>query len=104
MSETASGINIVITIDHASITGWQAKVALESALGLKRAGYNPIVFAATAPVDPRLVEEGVEVVCLRLWSGPGTLRSSRRLSDASYDRFWADPLTLERHVERIGAI
>ncbi|MDI9848743.1 glycosyltransferase family 4 protein [Rhodoblastus sp. 17X3] len=64
MSETGSCINIVIAIDHASITGGQAKVALESALGLKRAGYNPIVFAAAAPVDPRLAEEGVEVVCL----------------------------------------
>ena len=64
MSETGSGINIVIAVDHASVTGGQAKVALESALGLKRAGYNPIVFAAAAPVDPRLAEEGVEVVCL----------------------------------------
>ncbi len=64
MSKNGSEINIVIAIDHASITGGQAKVALDSALGLKRAGYNPIVFAAVAPVDPRLIEEGVEVVCL----------------------------------------
>ena len=64
MSETGSGINIVIAVDHASVTGGQAKVALESALGLKRAGYNPIVFAAAAPVDPRLAEAGVEIVCL----------------------------------------
>jgi glycosyltransferase involved in cell wall biosynthesis len=39
-------------------------VALDSALGLKRAGYKPIVFASAAPVDPRLAAEGVEVVCL----------------------------------------
>jgi glycosyltransferase involved in cell wall biosynthesis len=64
MSAKGSDINIVIAIDHASITGGQAKVALESALGLKEAGYNPIVFAAAAPVDPRLAEAGVEVVCL----------------------------------------
>lgn len=64
MSANGSDINIVIAIDHASITGGQAKVALDSALGLKRAGYHPIVFAAVAPVDPRLVEAGVEVICL----------------------------------------
>ncbi|WP_298422867.1 glycosyltransferase family 4 protein [Rhodoblastus sp.] len=64
MSAKPSDINIVIAVDHASITGGQAKVALESALGLKRAGYHPIVFAAAAPVDPRLSEAGVEVVCL----------------------------------------
>ncbi|WP_374545169.1 glycosyltransferase family 4 protein [Rhodoblastus sp.] len=64
MSETGSGINIVIAVDHASVTGGQAKVALDSAIGLKRAGHRPIVFAAAAPVDPRLATAGVEVVCL----------------------------------------
>jgi glycosyltransferase involved in cell wall biosynthesis len=57
-------IHVVIAIDHASVTGGQAKVALESALGLKRAGYEPIVFASAGPVDPRLAAEGVETVCL----------------------------------------
>ncbi len=57
-------IYVVIAIDHASVTGGQAKVALESALGLKRAGYQPIVFASASPVDPRLAAEGVEVLCL----------------------------------------
>jgi glycosyltransferase involved in cell wall biosynthesis len=57
-------IHVVIAIDHASVTGGQAKVALESALGLKRAGHEPIVFASAAPVDARLAAEGVEVVCL----------------------------------------
>ena len=64
MSELNQKINIVIAVDHASVTGGQAKVALESALGLKRAGFWPIVFAATNPVDPRLAAAGVEVVCL----------------------------------------
>ncbi len=59
-----TGANIVIAIDHASVTGGQAKVALESALGLKHAGYNPIVFASAAPVDPRLAQAGVETICL----------------------------------------
>jgi predicted phosphoribosyltransferase len=64
MSELDQNINIVIAVDHASVTGGQAKVALESALGLKQAGFRPIVFAATHPVDPRLAAAGVEVVCL----------------------------------------
>ncbi len=64
MSDLDAKFNIVIAIDHASVTGGQAKVALESALGLKQAGHRPIVFAAAAPVDPRLAAAGVEVVCL----------------------------------------
>ena len=57
-------LTIVILIDHASVTGGQAKVALDSAVGLKRAGHHPIVFAATKPIDPRLVAEGIKVICL----------------------------------------
>jgi glycosyltransferase involved in cell wall biosynthesis len=46
------------------VTGGQAKVAIESALGLKAHGARPILFAAAAPVDQRLHDAGVEVVCL----------------------------------------
>ena len=56
--------NVVICVDHASVTGGQAKVAIESAIGLKRRGARPIVFAAVGPIDPRLEEAGVETVCL----------------------------------------
>ena len=62
MAETA--LNIVICFDHASITGGQAKVAFDSAIGLKRAGHRPIVFAAVGPVSPRLAEAGIETICL----------------------------------------
>ena len=57
-------LTVVICVDHASITGGQAKVAIESAIGLKRFGARPILFAAVGPVDPRLAAAGVEVVCL----------------------------------------
>lgn len=57
-------LHIVIVIDHASITGGQAKVALQSAIGLKQAGHEPIIFASAGPVDQHLTEAGVEVVCL----------------------------------------
>ncbi len=57
-------ITVALVLDHANVTGGAAKVAFDSALGLKRAGHRPIVFAAAGPIDPRLTEGGVEVVCL----------------------------------------
>jgi len=57
-------LTAVVCVDHGSITGGQAKVAIESAIGLKHAGLRVIFFAAAAPVDTRLEQEGVEVVCL----------------------------------------
>lgn len=57
-------LTIVICFDHASITGGQAKVAFDSAAGLKRAGHRPIVFAAAGPISPQLIEAGIETVCL----------------------------------------
>ncbi|MGD1015090.1 MAG: glycosyltransferase family 4 protein [Roseiarcus sp.] len=57
-------LTVVICVDHASVTGGQAKVAIESAIGLRRVGVRAVLFAASAPIDPRLGEEGVEVVCL----------------------------------------
>ncbi len=57
-------LTIVICFDHASITGGQAKVAFDSALGLKRAGHHPIIFAAAGPIAPQLEEAGIETVCL----------------------------------------
>jgi len=57
-------LTIVICLDHASVTGGQAEVAFDSAIGLKAAGHRPIVFAAAGPVDPLLRDNGIEVVCL----------------------------------------
>lgn len=61
---TGAPLTIVICVDHASVTGGQAKVAFDSARGLKAAGHSPIVFAAAGPVSPDLAASGVEVVCL----------------------------------------
>ena len=60
----ADALTVVICVDHASVTGGQAKVAFDSARGLKAAGHRPIVFAAAGPVAPELAALGVEVVCL----------------------------------------
>ncbi|MBI1867587.1 MAG: glycosyltransferase family 4 protein [Methylocystis sp.] len=64
MAKTTATLTVVICVDHASVTGGQAKVAIESALGLKQHGATPIVVAAAAPIDQRLLDAGVEVVCL----------------------------------------
>jgi glycosyltransferase involved in cell wall biosynthesis len=61
---SSTPLTIVIVADHGSITGGQAKVAIESALGLQAAGQRVIFFAAALPVDARLAQAGVEVVCL----------------------------------------
>ena len=60
----AEPLTIVILFDHAAMTGGQAKVAFESAAGLKRAGHRPIVFAAAGPVSPQLASLDIETVCL----------------------------------------
>ncbi|MEA2856421.1 MAG: hypothetical protein QOH98_742 [Methylobacteriaceae bacterium] len=57
-------LTIVLCLDHAFVSGGQAKVAFDSAIGLKQAGHRPIVFAGAGPVDEALTAAGVEVVCL----------------------------------------
>lgn len=57
-------MHVVLVLDHAHVNGGQAKVALDSAVGLRRRGHRVTVFAAVGPVDPRLAETGVRVVCL----------------------------------------
>jgi glycosyltransferase involved in cell wall biosynthesis len=57
-------VHVVLVADHAAINGGQAKVAIESALGLAARGIRVSLFAAVGPVDPRLEPAGVRVVCL----------------------------------------
>ena len=64
MASPAEPLTVVILVDHAAVTGGQAKVAFDSARGLKQAGHRPIVFAAAGPVSDELLKSGVEIVCL----------------------------------------
>ena len=57
-------VHVVLVADHAAINGGQAKVAIESALGLAARGARVSLFAAVGPVDPRLEAAGIRVVCL----------------------------------------
>ena len=64
MSDAHEGLTVVICSDFGAINGGQAKVAIESAIGLKRHGHRVIFFAATGPADTALAAAGVEVHCL----------------------------------------
>jgi glycosyltransferase involved in cell wall biosynthesis len=64
MAQNPSLPTAVILVDHGYVSGGQSKVAIESALGLAKAGVRTIFFAACGPLDPRLAEGGVETVCL----------------------------------------
>lgn len=57
-------MQIVLVADHGAINGGQAKVAIESALGLAARGHRVTLFAAMGPIDPRLAPAGIRVVCL----------------------------------------
>lgn len=84
MLEAAESLTVVICIDHASVTGGLAKVAIESALGLKRHGVRPIVFSAVPPIDKRLCEAGIEVVCL----GQHDILTNRSRAAAALQGVW----------------
>src|SRR6478735_7915742 len=90
-------VHVVLVADHAAINGGQAKVAIESALGLAARGIRVSLFAAVGPVDPRLEAAGIRVVCLEqddvttarsklafaaqaIWNGPASRALARELA------------------------
>ena len=58
-------MNIIILNDHASVNGGAAKVAIDSAIGLTKQGNFVTFFSVVGPIDPELIENGVNVVCLQ---------------------------------------
>ena len=64
MGAAEEPLTVVICVDHASVTGGQAKVAFDSARGLLAAGHHPILFTGAGPVSDDLKASGVEVICL----------------------------------------
>ena len=57
-------MHVIVIADHAHVNGGQAKVAIDSAVGLAGRGHRVTYFAACGPIDEHLTESGVEVVCL----------------------------------------
>ena len=77
-------LTVVVCLDYANVTGGLEKVAIDSAIGLKRAGHHPILFAASGPVAPSLIAAGIEVVCL----GQSDLRSNSSKALAALQGIW----------------
>ena len=57
-------MNVVIVCDFAHVNGGAASVAIEEALGLAIAGINVTYFSGVGPIDPRLQQAGIQVICL----------------------------------------
>lgn len=55
---------VVVVNDFGSIVGGAGKVAVDSALGLANRGFDVIYFCAVGPVDRRLREGPLKIVCL----------------------------------------
>lgn len=74
-------LTIVVASDHAAVNGGLAKVALESAIGLASRGHRVFYFAAVGPIEPRLHEAGIGVICLNqpdLLKDPSNLHAAQR--------------------------
>ena len=56
--------SVVVLNDFGTINGGASKVAIESAYGLARRGHAVTYFCAVGPVDKRLRDAGVNIVCL----------------------------------------
>lgn len=56
--------NIVIINDFSYINGGAAKVAISSAVGLKKKGYNVIYYTSVGNIDTDLIDSGVKVITL----------------------------------------
>jgi glycosyltransferase involved in cell wall biosynthesis len=57
-------MHVIIVADHGRVNGGQSKVAIDSALGLVARGHRITCFIAVGPIDPRLAQAGIEVICL----------------------------------------
>lgn len=57
-------MHVVIVTDYAYISGGQARVSIDSALGLVAAGHKVTYFAPCGPPDERLTSGGIDLVCL----------------------------------------
>lgn len=56
--------SIIVINDHGSIAGGDSKIAIDSAAGLARRGYDVTYFCSVPPIEERLRAAGVRVVCM----------------------------------------
>lgn len=78
-------VDVVVVNDFAHIRGGSDRAALESALGLARAGHRVLLFTAVGPVAPHLLDvPGLEVRCL----GEHDILGNRNRLDAAVNGIW----------------
>jgi glycosyltransferase involved in cell wall biosynthesis len=80
-------MKVILVADHAYINGGQAKVSLESAIGLAGRGHEVVLFAAVGPADPRLAAAGVRTVLL----GQTDVTKARSLARFGVQWLWNAP-------------
>lgn len=71
--------NIIIFNDFGTVSGGASKVAIDSAIGLSRKGYNVIFLCGTEPVSGILKENNIDAICLHQ---PEMLRDKNKLRAA----------------------
>ena len=64
VGNTGDALTVVIVSNTAKHCGGASKVAIDSAIGLKRHGIHVIFFSGMGPISDELVSAGIEVVCL----------------------------------------
>lgn len=72
-------MNVIVINDFAYVNGGAASVAIASAKGLARRGHRVMFVSAVGPVDCRLTEAGIQVVCTRqheILADPNRLRAA----------------------------
>ena len=57
--------NIIVINDFAYVNGGAAKIAINSSIGLKKAGYNVLYFTAVGEVCTELIENNIEVISIK---------------------------------------
>ena len=55
---------IIVINDYGFNSGGASVVAIQTAIGLKKLGFDVTFLCACAPIDKKLIESGVETVCL----------------------------------------
>lgn len=74
-----NNINVIIINDFAHVNGGAGEVAISSAIELSNQGFNVFFFSAVLPVDDKLKESEIEVICLRqdyIVEDPNPLRAA----------------------------
>lgn len=74
-------MNVIVVNDYAAINGGAAKVAIDSAIGLAKNGFQVVYFAAVGPIEPALTKSGIKVICLQqqdILNDPKRLRAAIR--------------------------